>query len=106
MRILLDESLPRELARELAGHEVHTVVQMGWAGTKNGELLRRASAESNVFVTADRSLEYQQNLKGIVLGIVVLIARNNRIETLRPLVPHLLTAVSSVAPGQLVNIGA
>ena len=43
MRVLLDEQLPRQLAREITGHEVSTVQQRGWAGLKNGELLRRAA---------------------------------------------------------------
>jgi len=39
MRILLDEYVPRPLRRELAAHEVRTVVEMGWAGKRNGELM-------------------------------------------------------------------
>jgi len=39
VRVLLDEQLPRQLARELVGHEVRTVQQQGWAGLKNGDLL-------------------------------------------------------------------
>jgi hypothetical protein len=35
---------------------------MGWAGIKNGELLRRASTEFNAFVTIDQNLRFQQNL--------------------------------------------
>ena len=63
MRVLLDEQLPRHLTRELRGHEVSTVQQKGWAGLKNGELLRRAAdAGFEVFLTADRNLEFQQNL--------------------------------------------
>ena len=46
MRILLDESLPRPLARLLPGHEVRTVAQMGWSGTRNGPLLALAAADS------------------------------------------------------------
>ena len=62
MRILLDECLPRRLRRGLPGHEVRTVQELGWAGTKNGALLRRAMAEGfEVFVTVDRNLEYQQH---------------------------------------------
>ena len=38
---LLDESVPRPLRRALGGHEVQTVRQVGWSGTRNGELLRR-----------------------------------------------------------------
>lgn len=57
MRVLLDEQLPRQLARALTGHDGATVQQQGWAGLTNGELLRRAeSAGFEVFVTADASL--------------------------------------------------
>lgn len=45
MRVLLDESLPRQLARELPGYDVRTVVQQRWTGLKNGELLRRAKSQ-------------------------------------------------------------
>ena len=40
MRILLDECLPARLRRDLPGHEVLTVPRAGWAGVKNGKLLR------------------------------------------------------------------
>ena len=53
MRVLLDEQLPRHLARELRGHDVTTVQQERWAGLKNGELLRRAAdAGFEVLITA------------------------------------------------------
>ena len=45
MRILLDECVPHPLRRELPGHEVRTVVEMGWAGKRNGELLRLLTTE-------------------------------------------------------------
>jgi predicted nuclease of predicted toxin-antitoxin system len=64
MRILLDESLPRRLEQELSGHEVQTVQSRGWAGLKNGELLRLASAEFQALLTGDQNLEYQQNMAG------------------------------------------
>jgi predicted nuclease of predicted toxin-antitoxin system len=72
VRVLLDEQLPRRLARELVGHDVSTVRQQGWAGVKNGELLRRAADRGfEVLLTADRSLPFQQNLAGARLGVVV-----------------------------------
>jgi hypothetical protein len=43
MRVLLDECLPRKLKNDLAGHDVRTVPDMGWAGKKNGELLQLAA---------------------------------------------------------------
>lgn len=68
MRILLDESWPRPLARLLPDHEVRTVGAMGWAGKRNGELLRLAAAEFDALLTADQNLEHQQNLDRISRG--------------------------------------
>ena len=78
MLVLLDEQLPRHLAREIGGHNVSTVQQRGWAGLKNGELLRvAADAGFEVLVTADRNLQFQQNLSQSRLGIILLIAPSN-----------------------------
>jgi predicted nuclease of predicted toxin-antitoxin system len=57
MRILLDESLPRRLHRIFSGHEIVTVVDAGWSGAKNGELLQWAAARFDVFVTADQNVQ-------------------------------------------------
>lgn len=106
MRILLDESVPRKLGVELADHFVNTVQQVGWAGLKNGELLRRAKDHFDVLVTADQNIEYQQDLSTLPIPVVILVVVNNRIDTLRPLIPSLLEILSSVEPGQLVRVGA
>jgi len=58
MRVLLDECLPKRLKRELAGHEVQTVPEAGWAGRENGELLQLAAGKFDAFITIDRSLAY------------------------------------------------
>lgn len=78
MRLLLDESLPRQLARHLEGHETQTVQRQGWAGLKNGVLLRAAAAEFDVFLTGDQNLQFQQNFAGLSLAVIVLVAFNNR----------------------------
>lgn len=105
MRVLLDEQLPRQLARELTGHEVRTVRQQNWTGLKNGELLRRAADDHfDVLVTADQNLEFQQNLTGSRLGVVVLVALSNALEDLLPLVPTLLAAISTSRPGSIVRV--
>ena len=62
MRILLDESLPRPLARLLPEHEVRTVAAMGWTGKRNGELLQLAAGDFDAFLTPDQNLEHQQNV--------------------------------------------
>lgn len=105
MRVLLDESLPRQLVRELKSHTVHTVREMGWNSIKNGELIKVARADGfEVLVTADQNLEYQQNLKRAEIGIVVVAARTNRIEDLLPLVPSLLQAITAVERGQVRHV--
>ncbi len=104
MRILLDESLPRRLARELSGHDAQTVQSRGWAGLKNGELLSVASAEFGALLTGDQNLEYQQNIADFAIAVVVLLAVNNRIESLRPLVPGVLKVLATIQPGQLVRV--
>ena len=72
VKILLDECVDRRLARELAGHEVKAVPQMGWAGIKNGELLTLAEKEFEAFVTVDRNLSFQLNLPRYNIAVIVL----------------------------------
>jgi hypothetical protein len=104
VRILLDESLPRTLARLLPEHEVRTVAAMGWTGIRNSELLQLAAGEFDAFLTADQNLEHQQNLSALPIAIVVLVAPTNRIEYLRPLIPALLRTLQTLAPRQLVRV--
>ena len=107
MRVLLDEQLPRQLARELIGHEARTVQQQGWAGLKNGELLRRAAeAGYEVFITADQNLEFQQNLAHSGLFVLVLVAPSNALEDLLPLVPGILTEMPNAQAGKVVQVDA
>ena len=105
MRILLDEQLPRQLAREIPGHHVRTVQQQGWSGLGNGELLRRAAADGfEIFVTADQNLQFQQNLSGSPLGVIALAARTNALEDLIPLLPSLLNAIANISPGDVRRV--
>lgn len=104
MHILLDESIPQDLRHEFVDHEVKTVGYMGWLGVKNGQLLRLAAQRFDVFITLDQNLEYQQNLTVLPLAVVVVMAKNNRIETLKPLVPDILSCLIDIAPKSLVQI--
>lgn len=63
MRVLLDECLPHRLKQAIVGYDVATVSDAGWAGKSNGELLRLAVEEFDVFVTVDQNLPAQQNLE-------------------------------------------
>ena len=106
MKILLDECVDRRLATAIAGHDVKTVPQMGWAGIKNGDLLVLAEKQFEVFVTVDRNLSFQQNLIRYNIAVLVLRARTNRLRDLRPLVPELLVSLSSAKLGEVLVIGS
>ncbi len=104
MRVLLDECPPRRLKRHLPGHDVSTVTDEGWAGRKNGDLLRLAAGRFDVLVTADKGQPHQQNIRALPLGVIVLRARSNRLVSLLPLVPGLLAALAGVRPGAFLEV--
>ena len=105
MRVLLDECVDWRLAHEIAGHDVKTAGQMGWTTIKNGELLRLAADDFDIFVTVDRNLAFQQKLAAVSIAVIVLRARTNRLADLKPLVPNLLRALESARSGSVEVIG-
>jgi hypothetical protein len=106
VRVLLDECVPRRLKREIVGHDVKTAPEMGWASKKNGELLALAAVEFDVFLTSDRNLSHQQNLSAFDIAVIVLVAAGNRIDDLRPLVPRVLEALTTVRRGTVTTLKA
>ena len=106
MRVLLDEQLPVDLSSQLLGHAVETVVDRGWAGIKNGELLRRMTGRYDVLITMDRGIEFQQKLSIVPFGIVIVRARSNRMQHLSPLVPAILAAIAATKPGHIQRVEA
>jgi predicted nuclease of predicted toxin-antitoxin system len=72
MKILFDHGTPAPLRHAFSSHQVATTYEMGWAELNNGDLLRAAEAEFEVFITTDQNLRYQQNLAGRKLAILVL----------------------------------
>lgn len=106
MRLLLDENRPHDLAALLVGHQVDTVAGRGWSGIQNGELLAKAAAEFDAFLTMDRRLPEQQDVAQLSFGVLLLQATSNRMGDLRPLVPAILAALGTVRPGTLVTVGA
>ena len=106
MRLLLDESVPSRLRRSLVGHEVRTVVEMGWSGVKNGKLLALAATEFDAFVTVDKNLPYQQNLVTLPVAVIVLDAPSIELAALLPLVPTLERALASLKRNTYVRVTA
>ena len=105
MRVLVDHCLPRHLAAELVGHEATTVRAKRWSGLRNGVLLRAAvNAGFDVFMTNDASIEFQQNVKRIGIAVIAIVGFRNRMQDLRPLLPRILQALSTIKPGQMITI--
>jgi hypothetical protein len=94
-----------DLSSELRGHAVETVVDCGWAGIKNGDLLRRMRGHHDVLITMDRGIEFQQPISALPFGIVIVRAASNRIEHLRPLVPAIIAAIAAIEPGRVERVG-
>jgi predicted nuclease of predicted toxin-antitoxin system len=108
MKILLDESLPRKLKNDFVkDHEAWTVRDKGWLGKKNGELLKLMINDGfELFVTADQNLQYQQYVEYLPLTIAVLHGSDNRLSTLRNLVPLLFKRINEGSLHTVIEISA
>jgi hypothetical protein len=105
MRVLLDECLPRRLRGAVPDHKLVTVPDAGWAAKSNGDLLGLASGQFDVFVTVDQNLPAQQDLSGLQIGVIILLASSNRFQDLEPLASELTAAIETIQPGEVVRLG-
>ena len=102
MKVLLDECVPWPMHKFLSDHECATAQQRGWGGIKNGDLLKLAEAEFDIFITSDQNIRYQQNLSGRKIALVVL--SNPRWPIVRPWTERIVTAVNSAKPGTYTEV--
>jgi hypothetical protein len=58
-----------------------------------------------LFITTDKSIQYQQNLPAYAIAFVLLRAVSNDIADIEPLVPELLERFDEITPGKLLVIG-
>jgi hypothetical protein len=106
MKILLDECIPRKFKYAMPDHECQTVPEAGLAGQKNGLLLSLAEAAGfHLFLTMDKGLQYQQNLAGRGVAILIVSARSNRLQDLLPHLEACRSAISSIRPGEVLHVG-
>jgi predicted nuclease of predicted toxin-antitoxin system len=104
VNVLLDENLDWRLSRELPDHQVDSVPLIGWSGLKNGELLAKAEKQYEVLITMDSNMSHQQNLQKFQIAIIALRALSNRLADTRPLMPKVLTVLTTAKPGTLTVI--
>jgi hypothetical protein len=97
--------MDERLRISFSGHECQTARYAGLAGLQNGELLNAAEvAKFDVLLTVDRGLEYEQNLTGRKIAIIIFHARSIRLKDLLPHVPACLARLASIRPGEIVRI--
>ena len=97
MRIILDENIPLPLGDWLVSHDVTSVRKAGWSGVSNGELLEKIDRGFDLFITADKNLRYQQNLKSRTIAILEL--PTNRLRELTSYRSRIEQEISSLRPG-------
>ena len=102
MKVLVDECVPVKLVRLLAGHDFVTAQAQGWGSFKNGLLLALAEAEFDLFLTCDRNLQYQQNLQGRKIAILLL--STNHWPTLKRQADLVQSNLEKILPGQFVAV--
>ena len=103
MLILFDHSTPAPLRYALKRHVVVEAVERGWERLSNGVLLTQAEAVSfELFITADKGIQYQQNLVGRKIAILVL--SNAQWPVLRRHVDKVVLAVDAAEPGSLAIV--
>ena len=98
--------MPRNLRRELPEFTVRTVQEEGWAGLKNGELLRAVTSSSafDIFVTVDQRLRYQQNISRLSVGVVAIETFDTTLSNLRTMLPQLRAAIENTPPGVITVV--
>lgn len=105
LRVLLDEAIPEQLRTAFSDtFVVETVRYQGWAGMRNGDLLRAAEVQFDVLVTVDKHLQYQQNVSKRSLAVVVLETAGTKFADLLPLVPAAEQVLRRIKPGEVVVV--
>ena len=74
----------------------------GWAGIKNGELLRLAETDFDLFITSDQNIRYQQNLAGRKIAVLEL--STNDIERIEAAASIIQEAVEKIEPEQFKQL--
>ena len=103
MRILFDNGTPRGLARFLGGHTVVEARARGWEDLENGDLIAAAeAADFELLVTTDKNIQYQQDLTGRKLAIVVL--EHSQWPMVKMVADSVAAAVDAAIPGSYFEV--
>ena len=105
MKILLDHNLDWRLSDRLSGYEVSTTLEMAWDTLKNGALLTQAEQSGfSVLISSDKGIKDQQTMKGRTIGVVIIRAPNNRLETHLTMISEIIQVLAVIQPGQIIEV--
>ena len=104
MNILLDECVPKRLKQHFPKHRVGTVVDEGWRSLKNGDLLRQAQSQFDVFLTVDQNVQFQQNLRQYDIAVIVVVVYRNNQSSIIPFLQRIEEAIKTIDSMQWVVI--
>ena len=92
----------RIVKRGLPARNIVSVQDMGWAGVKNGRLLKLVAVEFDIFITSDKNLRHQQNLAEIDLAIILI--PSNQVPVVKALLPQINEALNSIGSHDFIEI--
>ncbi len=104
MKILFDHCVPKPFRRHLPAHQVRTTREMRWELLRNGALMSVAAKAFEVFLTVDKKIKSEHNLRKLPLPVIVLDTFDNKPESISPFAPFVERELSNLRPGELVEI--
>lgn len=105
MRILLDHCVVRRFGALIDGHEVVHAGNAGWSDLENGDLIAKAEQNGfDVMITVDKNLQYQQNLSGRKISIIVLTPLFVFYDHIAPLAGRVQEALKELPSGAFIVI--
>jgi hypothetical protein len=103
MRLLLDHNIPLAIGRYLPEHDVTHASALGWGTLSNGSLMAAGEeAGFDVLITADQSIQFQQNLSRRRITIMVL--ATNHWNTIRDNIDRVITGLHGLEKNALLRI--
>jgi predicted nuclease of predicted toxin-antitoxin system len=102
MKIIIDECLPVDIKKLFNDYEIYTIRDLNWTGLKNGQLLEKI-VENNfdIFLTVDKKLRFQQNLKGIKLSFIILDIIRNKTEEVIQIKQLIIEAFNTIKQSEV-----
>jgi len=98
LRVVFDKNVPYPLRRHLTDCQVQTAEDEGWGQISNGELISCAeNAGYQIMLTCDQNIQYQQNMGGRKISMVVL--GSNVWPSVRNKIGEIAAALKRASPG-------